>query len=211
MSTSEPATDANHNTGGRAVRKLVIAIGVGVLVATGATAVALHPPGRDATRVSAGRSEIPQPAAHSFTPSPDGIVKPRKLGEPCTPGQQVASIAALHSTVPIWAPDGEHLKGAWSCGHLPILWYGDAEVWFDGEAPPVPSAFFADQVARVGGRIQTINGRMAWVHPADAAGEMSTVWIIAGKYSVTVVSTADGSSDRVLDIAREIHIPESIG
>lgn len=121
------------------------------------------------------------------------------------------SIAALSTTIPIWAPEGERLTDAWTCGNVPVLLYGGVEVTIeDGYARVDPARKFPRMVATDDGYIREIDGRQAYVHPADSRGPRNGVWILAGDYSIGVTAKPEVGIDRVLQIAREIHIPRSL-
>ncbi|MFL6024778.1 MAG: hypothetical protein ACJ72O_15680 [Marmoricola sp.] len=145
--------------------------------------------------------------------APKGDFLPIKdVGEPCDGARRVSSVAALVTSLPVWQPTGEHLTDAWTCGNVPVLMYGGVEVSIDnGYAKVDPATKFPRMVATDDGRVQTINGRLAYVHPADARGPRNGVWILAGDYSIHVLAKPEVGIDRVLQVASEIHIPASVG
>lgn len=92
-------------------------------------------------------------------------------GEPCPMAKHADSIDV------IWAPTNATLTDAWTCsGGFPVLMYGTTQVI----ANPVPGLEegpdidkkWARSIRESGGRIETVLGRPAWVHPAGATGSL---------------------------------------
>lgn len=167
-----------------------------------------HPTGSVAASASGGGAaqHVPQGPGESILPV-------RRTGEPCDREHPAAlSLKDLVTNVPIWVPEGERLTRAFMCGPTPILFYNGVEVSFeDGYSKMDPATKFPTMVASDGGRVQTINGRLAYVREADMKGTRNAVWILAGDISVGLTAEPDVSIDRVLQIASEIHIPVSVG
>lgn len=133
-------------------------------------------------------------------------------GEPCAEARHASSVAGLATAIPIWEPVGERLTGAWTCGDVPVLMYGGVQVTFEtGYARVDPATKFPRMVATDDGHVQTINGRLAYVHPADARGPRNGVWILAGDYSIGLTAKPEVGIARVLQVANEIHIPSAAG
>lgn len=192
------------------MKRLVLALVLGAVVACGGIAAVLATAGGDSQAAGPRRAAA---ATSGADPRPHGDFLPVKQpGEPCEMARHASSVAGLETNIPIWAALGEHLTDSWTCGSVPVLMYGGVQVTFEnGYAKVDPATKFPRMVASDGGRVETINGRLAYVHPADARGPRNGVWILAGDYSVGVTAQPEVGIARVLQIASEIHIPDSIG
>lgn len=132
-------------------------------------------------------------------------------GEPCQGARHATSIAALATKIPIWVPQGERLTDAWTCGGVPVLMFGGVQVTYDAGYKVDPKKKFAEMVVSDGGRVQTINGRSAYVHPADDRGPRNGVWFLIGEYSIGLTATPDVGIDRVLEVAGKLQFPAQSG
>jgi len=190
--------------------KIAVALTVGAALMGGTLAVA-------SSTGSTQSGHQPEMSAHkgaarSAPPRLGDHLPVKDAGEPCDEAKHASSVAGLATSIPVWAPEGERLTDAWTCGGVPELLYGNVEIWFeDGYKNVDPKVKLPRMVASDDGHIQTINGRLAYVHPADARGPRNGVWILAGDYSVGLIAKPEVGIDRVLALAHKIHIPASVG
>lgn len=149
------------------------------------------------------------PSAATVAPeadTPHGLVGP---GEPCSMAVHAARIQDLRTSTTIWPASDEEPTDAWTCGGTPVLLYDDVQVSYEGGwgAVDVP-AKWASMVESSGGSVQTILGRPAYVHPADATGPRNGVMIVVGDQLVRLIAKPEVAIQRLVDLASTLDLPE---
>lgn len=196
-------------------RAKTAALAAGIAVAAGAV-VGMNATGFLGGHDSAGTTTPRADNAHdrplrpSISPH-DGIVRPKEPGEPCDRAKHARSPEALQqqTRVPVWTPASGKFTDAWTCGSTPVLLYDEGiqlsyqQGWDNVDV----ETKWARLVKSDGGRIETVLGRPAYVHPSDARGPRNGVAVVVDGTAIVTVSKPGIPIERLIELTNSIELP----
>lgn len=145
----------------------------------------------------------------------DGIDVPRgdsigavEPGEPCEMAVHAKGVSGLRTNIPVWPPANAIPTDAWTCGDTPVLLYGDVQITYEkGWTEFDHEKRFAAWVRDDGGRIETILGRPAYVHPADAVGPRNSVMVFVDEVMILATAKQNVPIEKLVRLVSSIQLP----
>lgn len=188
----------------------------GIAVAAGAviglnTAGVIGEDDAGTTTVQAGSPK--GDSATSGVRQPDGVFRPKEPGEPCDGARHARSPEELQrqTNVPVWTPASGRFTDAWTCGQTPVLLYEGIQISYQQGWENVDvDVKWRHMVDTRGGRIETILGRPAYVHPADDNGPRNGVLVVVDGTAIVTVSRPGVPVEKLVELTNSIELPPGL-
>lgn len=141
----------------------------------------------------------------SATAPSDWVDLSGRVGEPCPGARHASTIRGLRTPVQVLAPTAGTLSDAWTCGGTPVLLYDDVQVSYErGWSDVDVKEKWADLAGDYGGRVSTIAGHPAYLHPATPDGPRSSVMLVVDGTLIRFLAEDDVPLRDVVTLAESL-------
>jgi hypothetical protein len=157
----------------------------------------------------------------SGQPDRDGVVStekapaipaPRripKVAEKCPMAETKATLADLRkdSRAPVYLPDDVRPTDMWTCGPTPVVMVGPIRTSFETGWDKIdPMQKWPGLIQADGGRIETIAGRPAYIHPGTLGGKSAVQFVVNGT-SIVILAEPTTPVEKLIEFAKSIEFP----